>query len=84
MFSAEGEKAYMRTFLAFMFLRSLAVATSSLNPLLAQDLSPRAYIITPLHANAIIIGYSFFHGNVLFEGAAPITGATESFLLPLL
>ena len=74
----------MRPLLAFMLLCSLAVATSSPNPLLAQDLSPRAYVITPLHANAVIMGYSFFHGNVLFEGAAPITGATGTYSVPSL
>ena len=90
MFSAEGEKAYMRPLLAFMLSCSLAVATSSLNPLLAQDLSPRAYVITPLHANAVIMGYSFFHGSVLFEGAAPDNRCNrniqraESFLLSFL
>ncbi len=84
MFSAEGEKAYMRPLLAFMLSCSMAVATSSLNALLAQDLSPRAYVITPLHSNALIVSYSFFHGSILFEGAAPITGATGTYSVPIL
>jgi hypothetical protein len=41
-----------------------------------QDLLPRAYVITPLHSNVIDVTYSFFDGNVLFNGAVPITGAT--------
>ncbi|HKW62242.1 MAG TPA: transporter [Candidatus Acidoferrum sp.] len=41
----------------------------------AQDLAPRAYIITPIHSNAITITYSYFDGRVLFEGTIPITGA---------
>jgi hypothetical protein len=61
----------------------MAVATSVLNPVLAQDLSPRAYVITPLHSNAIIVTYSFFHGSVLFDGAAPITGATGTYSVPI-
>ena len=74
----------MRPLLAFMLSFSMASATFSLNPVSAQDLSPRAYVITPLHSNAIIMGYSFFHGNVLFEGAAPITGATGTYSVPTL
>lgn len=43
---------------------------------LAQDLAPRAYLITPIHSNAAILTYSFFDGNLEFEGTVPITGAT--------
>jgi hypothetical protein len=42
----------------------------------AQDLAPRAYIITPTHSNAITLSYSFFDGSILLDGSAPITGAT--------
>jgi hypothetical protein len=42
----------------------------------AQDLAPRAYLITPVHSNAVTLTYSFFDGNLLFEGTAPIAGAT--------
>jgi hypothetical protein len=42
----------------------------------AQDLAPRAYLITPKHSNAITLSYSYFGGDVLFDGAVPITGAT--------
>lgn len=42
----------------------------------AQDLAPRAYVITPIHSNAITLTYSFFDGSVFFEGTVPITGAT--------
>lgn len=41
----------------------------------AQDLSPRAYIITPIRSNAITLTYSFFDGGLLFEGNVPDTGA---------
>ncbi len=84
MFSTEGATGYMRPLLAFVLSCSMAFATFSLNPVLAQDLSPRAYVITPLHSNAIILGNSFFHGSVLFEGAAPITGATGTYSVPSL
>jgi hypothetical protein len=73
----------MRLLLAFTLWCSMAVATSVLNPVVAQDLSPRAYVITPVHTNAIIVTYSFFHGSVLFDGAAPITGATGTYSVPI-
>lgn len=41
----------------------------------AQDLAPRAYIITPIRSNAITLTYSFFDGGLLFDGTVPVTGA---------
>jgi len=41
----------------------------------AQDLAPRAYLITPIHSNAVTLTYSLFDGSLLFEGTVPITGA---------
>lgn len=42
----------------------------------AQDLAPRAYIITPKHSNAVTLSYAYFSGDLLFDGSVPITGAT--------
>jgi hypothetical protein len=50
----------------------------------AQDLSPRAYVITPLHSNAIIVTWSFYDGTVLFDGSVPVTGATGTYNVPIL
>lgn len=50
---------------------------------LAQDLSPRAYLITPIHSNAITLSYGFYHGGVDFDGAAPITNATGTYSVPV-
>src|SRR5215471_10164613 len=44
----------------------------------AQDLSPRAYLITPVHSNAVTVIYSFFSGNLIFDSAVPITDATAT------
>ena len=41
----------------------------------AQDLAPRAYVITPLHSNAVNLTYSFFDGNIIFDGTTPIADA---------
>jgi hypothetical protein len=70
--------------LALMLSCSMAAAPLSPNTAWAQDLAPRAYVITPLHSNATILTYSFFHGSVLFDGAAPITGATGTYSVPIL
>jgi hypothetical protein len=57
----------------------LTIATGSLRVGAAQNMAPRAYVITPLRSNAVILSYAFFDGNVLFNGAAPITGATGTY-----
>jgi hypothetical protein len=42
----------------------------------AQDLAPRAYVITPVHSNAVNISYSFFDGALNFGGVVPITNSS--------
>lgn len=57
-----------------------AAALANVLPLLlAQDLAPRAYVIVPVHANAVILTYSFFNGGVNLNGTIPITGATGTY-----
>lgn len=50
---------------------------------IAQDLAPRAYVITPIHSNAVVVTYSFFSGNVDFQGASPITDAKAKLNVPI-
>jgi len=50
----------------------------------AQDLAPRAYLITPLHSNAVTLTWSYYHGAVNFNGTVPITGATGTYHVPIL
>jgi hypothetical protein len=50
----------------------------------AQDLAPRAYLITPIHSNAVTLTYSFYDGGIIFDGTLPITGATARVHLPVL
>jgi hypothetical protein len=59
-----------------------AFIAASLTLLKAQDLSPRAYVITPLHSNAIVLSYGYFDGSITFNGTAPITGATGTYNVP--
>jgi len=51
-------------------------------PLRAQDLAPRAYVITPTDFNAVTLSWAYFNGGVNFNGAVPITGATGIFSVP--
>ena len=48
----------------------------------AQDLSPRAYVITPVNSNAITLTWSFYTGGLDFNGTIPITGATGTYSVP--
>ena len=41
-----------------------------------QSLSPRAYVIAPIHSNAITLTYSFQEGNIVFVPTLPISGAS--------
>jgi Putative MetA-pathway of phenol degradation len=66
----------------------LAVVVLALCPglypaVFGQDLAPRAYVITPIHSNAVVMTYSFFSGNLDFQGAAPITDATANASVPI-
>jgi hypothetical protein len=72
-----GVKMFMRWVGKLTFW--IAIATCTLHVGWAQDLAPRAYVITPLHANALTLTYAFFNGDVLFNGVAPITGATGTY-----
>lgn len=57
--------------------------TALLRNAIAQDLAPRAYLITPTHSNAITLTYAFYSGN-LDVGNIPITDATARASIPVL
>ncbi len=61
----------------FFFL----IVTALLSP--AQDLAPRAYIITPIHSNAVTLTYSYLDGDLIFDNAVPVTGATAKVSVPV-
>lgn len=72
----------MRTILKLVF--PAVLASCPMQGLCAQDLAPRAYIITPVHSNAITLSYSFSDGAVLFNGVLPIPDATATLHAPVL
>ena len=78
------QRHLLRPLQALILACSTVIAASSWKPVCAQDLSPRAYLITPLHFNAVVLTYSFYSGSVDLAGAAPITGATGTYSVPIL
>jgi len=69
-----------------IFIRSAITGLIALcirNGAFAQDLAPRAYVITPLHTNAITLSYGFYSGN-LDLGNIPITDASARVSVPVL
>ncbi len=71
----------MRLF--FKLVLSTAIAVGLLQVLCAQDLAPRAYVITPIHSNAITLTWSFYDGSIDYNGALPISGATGTYSVPI-
>src|SRR5438270_12054137 len=58
------------------FTLAAAMIACSVSLSFAQDLVPRAYVITPVHSNAVVLTSSFLSGDILFDGAVPITDST--------
>jgi hypothetical protein len=67
----------------FKLVLSAAIAVGSLQMLHAQDLAPRAYVITPLHSNAVTLAWSFYDGSINYNGALPVSDATGTYSVPI-
>jgi hypothetical protein len=50
----------------------------------AQDLAPRAYVITPVHSNAVTITWAFYDGGLNFNGTVPIANATGTYFVSII
>src|SRR5580704_13473956 len=61
------------------FAISVTLALCALGAAWGQDLAPRAYVITPVHGNAITIIWSFYDGGLNFNGTIPVTNATGTY-----
>jgi hypothetical protein len=70
--------------LALKLVLLMAVVACSVHGLVAQDLAPRAYVITPLRSNAVTLTWSFFDGSINFNGALPVSDATGTYSVPIL
>ncbi len=58
---------------------AVVLTLGPLRILSAQDLAPRAYVITPLHSNAVTLTWSFYDGSIDYNGVLPATGATGTY-----
>ena len=65
-------------------MKQAVLVAVPLLPLSAQELAPRAYVITPVHANAVVLTWSFYDGGVDLSGSIPISGATGEYHVPTL
>jgi hypothetical protein len=65
-------------------LASMVLVACSVHGLGAQDLTPRAYVITPLHSNAVTVAWSFYDGSINFNGALPVSDAKGTYSVPIL
>jgi hypothetical protein len=72
----------MRTLLKLILLA--VFAAWPLQELRAQDLAPRAYVITAEHSNAVTITWAFYDGGVNFNGTVPIANATGTYYVSIL
>jgi hypothetical protein len=70
----------MRFFFTLVLLA--AIALGSWHLLSAQDLRPRAYVITPIHSNAVIVNYIFNDGSIFFGTVLPISNASGRYSVP--
>jgi len=59
------------------------LATCPLQGLRAQDLAPRAYVITPIHSNAITLIWGFYDGGLNFNGTIPVANARGTYYVPI-
>jgi hypothetical protein len=69
----------MRTGMLLKLALPTLIAVFASQTLSAQDLAPRAYVITPVNSNAITLAGSFYDGGLNFNGTVPITGATGTY-----
>src|SRR5580700_11891229 len=49
----------------------------------AQDLAPRAYVVTAVHSNAVTITWGFYTGGLDFNGTVPIGNARGTYYVPI-
>jgi hypothetical protein len=66
------------------FLVAVCIAACCAHLVVAQTLAPRAYVITPVNANALTLSWSYFRGGLDFNGSIPVTGATGTYSVPVI
>ena len=79
----EGQPKCSRDGISRYWCISIAFTAFLSQVVFAQDLAPRAYVISPIHSNAVVVSYAYFNGN-LDLGGIPITDATATANIPSL
>ena len=79
---AQRSKGLIEDAAFFQARLSAAIGLCSLQVLSAHELRPRAYVITPVHSNAVILGYAFNDGSIFFGTVLPITDASGRYSVP--
>jgi hypothetical protein len=64
-------------------LWAFAVIACTLQILHAQELAPRAYVITPLRSNAVTLTYAYNRGGLQLGGEIPVSNATGNYSVPV-
>lgn len=80
--AADGSGKFCRV-LRFRFVLPALVAIVFAPVSRAQDLAPRAYLITPIHSNAVVLTWSFYRGGLDFNNVVPISNATGTYSVPV-
>ena len=64
---------------------ALAIALAIGLPVIcvAQDLTPRAYLVTPVSSNALNLTYTYSVGELVFEPTLPVTDASGTIHAPV-
>ena len=65
-------------------LRVIRIASGLSLCLTGQELTPRAYLITPTGSNAIILSFGYNTGGILLDPTIPITDLNAQFQTPVL
>jgi outer membrane putative beta-barrel porin/alpha-amylase len=65
-------------------LACLVWLVATVPQLAAQDLAPRAYVITPVNSNAVTLTWSFYSGGLNFNGTVPIANANGTYYVSIL
>ena len=58
---------------------TVVLVACPLRLLRAQDLAPRAYLITPYHSNAVTLTWAFYDGSIDLNGTLPSSDATGKY-----
>jgi hypothetical protein len=68
--------------LSYKVIGAISLWLCWVQPTAAQEIAPRAYVINPVHGNAITLTWSFYRGGLNLSDTVPITGALGTYSVP--